>query len=233
MERALRIQDGRPVASRRGIFRAGAGRAARAFRASRSRGVSLIEVMISIFVLSFGLLGMVGLQAAALQGNRDARQQSEAISLARELAEMMRGNKDVATKLAPADNPYLFTATTLAVTVPSHCLDVGSNCVVDPLSPAVGQAEIASAQMTDWLDRVKATLPGAKVVVCFDNAPFDSDGLPVWGCTAGTDATVMIKIGWTRGSTNRSRSNTMPLDRVTDANSRPSVVLPVTPGNTV
>ena len=68
------------------------------------KGFSLIEVLISIIILSFGLLGMVGLQAAALQANRDARLQSVATTLGRELAEKMRGNKAVAVLLA---NPYL------------------------------------------------------------------------------------------------------------------------------
>jgi type IV pilus assembly protein PilV len=71
----------------------------------RSQGFSLLEVLISMVILSFGLLGMVGLQAAALQANRQARIQASAGSLARELAEMMRGNKDVG--LLTAGNPYL------------------------------------------------------------------------------------------------------------------------------
>jgi type IV pilus assembly protein PilV len=70
----------------------------------RSRGFSLLEVLISMVILSFGLLGMVGLQAAALQANRQARIQATAGSLAHELAEMMRGNKDVGL-LTAANNP--------------------------------------------------------------------------------------------------------------------------------
>lgn len=71
----------------------------------RAAGFSLIEVLVAIVLLSFGLLGMVGLQAAALQNNREARLQSAAVDLARELAEMMRGNKDVAALTSA--NPYL------------------------------------------------------------------------------------------------------------------------------
>ena len=32
----------------------------------------MVEVLVAIIILSFGLLGMVGLQAAALKGNREA-----------------------------------------------------------------------------------------------------------------------------------------------------------------
>ena len=44
----------------------------------RVAGFTLVEVLVSIVVLSFGLLGMVGLQAGSLQANRDARLQSTA-----------------------------------------------------------------------------------------------------------------------------------------------------------
>ena len=69
----------------------------------RHSGFSLVEVLISIVVLSFGLLGMVGMQAAALQSNREARLQSSAVLLARDMADMMRGNKTQA--LLATGNP--------------------------------------------------------------------------------------------------------------------------------
>ena len=50
----------------------------------------MVEVLVAIVILSFGLLGVVGLQAAAIKNTRDARQQSVAVVLARELADMMR-----------------------------------------------------------------------------------------------------------------------------------------------
>ena len=39
---------------------------------SKNRGFSLLEVLISIVVLSFGVLGAAGLQATSLQANREA-----------------------------------------------------------------------------------------------------------------------------------------------------------------
>jgi type IV pilus assembly protein PilV len=190
--------------------------------ASRSAGFSLVEVLISIVILSIGLLGLVGLQAAALQGNRDARLQSAAVSLARELAEMMRGNKDVG--LLTTGNPYLVdTSSPLTPTTASYCLSVGGTA-------CTGTTNIANAQMTEWLSRVDSELPGAKVVVCLDAQPFDTTtGLPQWTCTtAGAGLTTVVKIGWTRNSTDRSASNSAPVERAI----RPSIVLPVTPGNT-
>jgi type IV pilus assembly protein PilV len=184
-------------------------------------GFSLLEVLISIIILSFGLLGMVGLQAAALQANREARLQSSASFLARELAEMMRGNKDVG--LLSTANPYLGDFTSpLTPTTASYCLNVTG------VTACSSNTAIADAQMTEWLSRVASELPGARVRVCVDSAPFDTSGNPQWACTAsGTGATSVIKMGWTRGSTNRSASGDAALDRATT----PAIVLPITPGN--
>ena len=180
-------------------------------------GFSLIEVLVSIVVLSFGLLGMVGMQAAALQANREARLQSSAVVLARELAEMVRGNKDSVAR-------YLgdFTSS-LTPTTASSCLNVAS------VTACASKDAVANAQMTEWLGRVGAELPGAKVRICADTAPFDTTtGLPVWACTGtGTDGVVVVKIGWTKGSTNRSLTGNSALDKATI----PSIVLPVTAGD--
>ena len=193
-------------------------------RATRSGGFSLVEVLVSIVVMTFGLLGMVGMQAAALKANREARIQSSAISLAKELADMIRGNKAIG--VVTINNPYLgnFNSVPLAAASPSYCLSVrsGTTC-------ADGTA-IANSQMTEWLARVDAELPGARVTTCRDNSPYDSDGLPEWTCTSGADEVVVIKIGWTRGSTDKSKTGGTAFENVGDTGSRPSIVLPVTAG---
>ncbi|VTU28943.1 type IV pilus modification protein PilV [Variovorax sp. PBL-H6] len=191
---------------------------------SRTTGFSLIEVLVALVVLSFGLLGMVGMQAMALQNNREARLQSVAVDLARELAEMMRGNKDV-SMLATA-NPYVgnFSGTALAPATKSSCLSVGSNCS--------DTTEVARAEITEWLARVETNLPGARVTICPDSAPYNPAGLPQWACTSNAATDVMVvKIGWSRMSTNASAATQ---DRVIRANddSQPGVILTVTAGST-
>lgn len=90
-------------------------------RAKCATGFSLVEVLVSIVVLSFGLLGMVGMQAAALQSNREARLQSSAVVLVRELAETIRGNKVEGIK-PTASNPYIgsFSSPMTATTASWH-----------------------------------------------------------------------------------------------------------------
>ena len=189
----------------------------------RELGFSLIEVLVSIVVLSFGLLGMVGMQAAALQSNREARLQSTGVVLARELADMIRGNKAIG--ILQTSNPYLVSdQSPLAATTESYCLNVAAT------SGCTTATEIASAEMTEWLARVDAELPGARVVSCFDAAPFNTSGIPTWSCTAGTGAAIVIKLGWTRGSTNKSNTGAQALELASGTNSVPSVVLQVTAG---
>lgn len=191
----------------------------------KSAGFSLIEVLVSIVVLSFGLLGMVGMQAASLRANREARLQSSAVVLARELAEMIRGNKNVGVLVA--GNPYVGNfsnpagTTPLTPAAPKYCLSVGVAACANP-------TEIATAELTEWLARVDAELPGARVSVCVDSAPFDANGLPRWACT-GLGGVLVVKIGWTKSSTNLALTGSSAFERATI----PSIVVPVTAGNIV
>lgn len=188
-------------------------------------GFTLVEVLVAIVILAFGMLGTVGMQAFAIQANRDARLQAQAVAFARELAEMMRGNKEIAVKTTAAANPYLVTSMTMAS--PSYCMRVANAS-----TGCTSTLDVASAEMTDWLARVAAELPDARVTVCFDGAPYDANGLPQWTCNAtGADEIVFIKIGWTRAVTDKSQTGSAALERASDSGSRPYVVFPVTSGS--
>lgn len=58
----------------------------------RERGFSMIEVMITFFVLSIGLLGMAALQIKAVQYNQGAMIRSQAMSAANDIVDRMRLN---------------------------------------------------------------------------------------------------------------------------------------------
>ena len=191
------------------------------------QGFSLIEVLVAIVVLSFGLLGMVGMQAFALQSNREARVQGQAAGLARELAEMMRGNKVIGSDPSATNNFYLGTFAVGSLTMganAAYCSGVNAS------TPCTTPANVAKAEMTDWLNRVNTELPGARVTVCLDGAPFDTNGMPQWACTAtGADEIAVIKIGWTRASTDRTQTGAGAIESA--ASNPPGIVFPVTSGN--
>jgi len=62
----------------------------------RSGGMTLIEVLISLLVMSVGILGLATLQAASINFNANANQSSHATVLAYDMADRMRANRAAA-----------------------------------------------------------------------------------------------------------------------------------------
>jgi type IV pilus assembly protein PilV len=71
-------------------------------RRSRESGFTLIEVLVAVVVVTFGLLGFAALLTKAVVSNRQATQRSQATILAYDMAERMRVNR--AAALAGAYN---------------------------------------------------------------------------------------------------------------------------------
>lgn len=67
----------------------------RNLRSRRARGVSMIEVLVVIVLFSFGLIGMVGLQARAVQVSVSAEDSSRAALLANEIVSAMWGANSI------------------------------------------------------------------------------------------------------------------------------------------
>jgi len=56
------------------------------------RGVSLLEVLIAVVVLAFGILGIASTQTGALRNNQGALEQSEVVMLTHSMLETMRAS---------------------------------------------------------------------------------------------------------------------------------------------
>lgn len=180
-------------------------------------GFSLIEVLVAIIVLSVGMLGAVGMQSAALQANKESKNQAAAVTFARELGERMRGNHSVAIKDDAAVNPYLFdtmlTGTSSVAAFTVNCFTTGCS----------NPKDAATWDVADWRGRVFDALPTPRVKVCFDEDPYDSAGVARWDCTDKGDLAV-LKMSWT--STNTAGSLTFAA-----STGVPLVVLPLTAGS--
>ncbi len=72
----------------------------RAMRAHRAHGMSLIEVLVAVLLISFALLGLMSLQARALQFSVDSEDSTRAALLASELASGMWANGSVTVPAA-------------------------------------------------------------------------------------------------------------------------------------
>ncbi len=185
---------------------------------SHQRGFTLVEILVSIVILSIGVLGAVGMQAASLRSNKEVRYQVIAASIARELAEKMRGNHAVATQQAATDNPYLLDTT---ITSSSTFSAPTPNCY---LSSCQTGLNIAAWDIYDLQARLKEALPSPRIRICMDKQPFTSSGTPQWDCTNTGDVAV-LKLAWNRTNTKGETEFT------SQAASPPLVVLSLTAGS--
>lgn len=100
------------------------------------RGATLIEVLITLVLLSVGLLGMAGLQALSMQSNHSAYYRSQATFLAYDIGERMRANRSVALA-GGYDVDFPASSNTNAET-----------------------GDLASKEKGKWLNNLADTLPG-------------------------------------------------------------------------
>ncbi|WP_243720300.1 type IV pilus modification protein PilV [Luteimonas aestuarii] len=80
------------------VMRHSLGRGARrqpgmASRAARMRGVSLIEVLVSVVIIAIGLLGIAAMQSMALRGSQSSLESSQAVMQTNAILEAMRANR--------------------------------------------------------------------------------------------------------------------------------------------
>jgi type IV pilus assembly protein PilV len=104
-----------------------------AARRLESGGFTLIEVLVTLVVLSIGLLSLAALQIATLKNNNSALSRFEATTLAYEILDRMRANR------TPALNGAYNIA--LSAAAPTSC------------------TTIASCDLRDWLNALGNNLP--------------------------------------------------------------------------
>lgn len=82
------------------------------------RGFSLFEVLITVVVVSIGLLGLAGLQFAGLRASNQAQDHTIATHLAQDAIERIRANQ-VQTQINP--NSYITTLTPTSTPTNQNC----------------------------------------------------------------------------------------------------------------
>jgi len=106
-------------------------------RLTPSKGFSLVEVLVALFVLSVGILGIIGLQLFAKQNNFDAIQRTTAAALATDIVERMRLNKTSLAAYAVSATPVSAQAPT---TFPTTCTSAAM----------CSAAQIAAQDLQTW-----------------------------------------------------------------------------------
>ena len=113
--------------------------------ARRQTGFSLIEIMITMVVLSIGLLGIAGIIVTNLKNTQSASSRGQATFLINDIVDRMRANR-VAAETIPS--PY--------------ALALGGT--------GSGVAGVPGTDLRDWVDSLQAALPEGKGSVVVDNA---------------------------------------------------------------
>jgi type IV pilus assembly protein PilV len=63
----------------------------------RARGFSMLEVLISLAIMAFGLLGLVGMQAVAQKAELDSYQRAQALVILSDIIDRINTNRNAAT----------------------------------------------------------------------------------------------------------------------------------------
>lgn len=88
-----------------------------------ANGFTLIEAMIALFILSVGILGIIGLQIITNQNNVDAIQRTTATTLASDIIERMRINRSAAADYISRAEPVVAPDS-----MPATCGGVAAVC---------------------------------------------------------------------------------------------------------
>lgn len=127
---------------------------------ANSRGITLLEVLIALVILSIGLLGLAGLQTISLQFNTSAYYRTQATALAYGLADRMRSNRQAAldgdydggiANTPPACDPDAAPAST-----PAGDVAAWRNALACQLPQGTGAVESDDTEFTitvQWDDR--------------------------------------------------------------------------------
>ena len=120
------------------------------FSGKRVRGFTLIEVLISLIIMSVGMLGIAGLYVHSMQAGRTSMLRHNAVTLAGDIADRIRANPTAgpAYALAGANN---------------NCVGAGRDCTV---------AQMAANDIFLWDAQAAATLPNGAINIVFNNGPF-------------------------------------------------------------
>lgn len=106
---------------------------------NNQQGFTLLEVLISVLILSIGLLGIAGLQLTALSNNTSAYNRSIATTLAYDMADRMRANK------VAANNNAYNRAAGAAPTGAASC--IANTCT---------EAALAAFDLDEWVCQLGA-----------------------------------------------------------------------------
>jgi type IV pilus assembly protein PilV len=130
------------------------------------RGLSMIEVLVALTIVAFGMLGLLGLQARALSVQKDAFHRRQAAELVAQLAERLRANH-----LAFLAGRYVLSFDASA-DLPSTAPACAAPCT---------SAHVAARDLDEWRIELRRRIPGAAAYLQWD---------------AGSRSGIAVSVAW-------------------------------------
>jgi type IV pilus assembly protein PilV len=138
---------------------------------SRHRGFSLVEVMVTLIVMSVGLLGIAKMQALALSSTGNARIRSLAALEAASFASTMRADRDYWASVTK-DPAVAFANGAISQTSDNTLAAKGSDCPCT--SP-----QLAYADLQEWVTDLNKQVRGSQGTVSCTPPPVGGTPAPV------------------------------------------------------
>lgn len=116
---------------------------------SRQRGISLIEVMMSVLIFSIGLIGLAGLMVVATRSNHAAYLRTQVTFLASNMADRMSANPTGVWNKDYDSTAYPVAAATVGC---------GAGAACSPADLAKHDRQLWSSQLKTFLPNPEATI---------------------------------------------------------------------------
>jgi len=116
---------------------------------SRSRGFSMIEVLVALLVIAIGVLGAVALQTRAVQAGMETYQRTQALLLVEDMVARMRNNKaNISTCYAAVGSGTPGYVGTGVRSAPSGCNSLADQDLEQWHAALLGAAELTDDSTT-------------------------------------------------------------------------------------
>lgn len=172
------------------------------------KGATLLEVLVSVFLLTFGILGLMAAQLRSVSAVAESEAQSIVAQAAENLAEAMQSNPKLEKNGTRNYANYIKVANTLKkVNKPASCDKVASakdsKDACNLRGPGVTKAQLITAQLGEF-EYVLSQVPNVvemRYVICLDNPSKIGNIAGIAGsinCNPTTNNSVpVIKVVWT------------------------------------
>jgi type IV pilus assembly protein PilV len=164
---------------------------------AKSKGFSLIEVLVTLLVVSIGIFSILAVITVSLQLNSSSVYRTIASQQAYAMAEVLRANP---TTLGTVNSALAVTFATPGAAGTSALCWNGTGCA---------RNNYVATTLDAWNQQLAAVLPSGTGTVCLDSTPYD--GTPGnWACDGATvpQAPYVVKVCWNESRITASSSVT-------------------------